>query len=100
QALHAAHVVEVRVREEHGARPGGVVPLVEAQCLVAAVDHEQRLAVALQHHAGRAELGRLRAAHAHETEGIAAQRAAPDATGEDSACCSSTARACAATSVD
>ncbi len=77
QPLEPADVIHVRVRDVDRTRRLAVVVEERGQCFLAAVDHQHRLAVVLEHAAGRAELrGRLRAADAEEAQSPA-HRPAP-----------------------
>ena len=71
QPLEPGDVVHVRVRDVDRTRRRAVVVEVRAQRLGAAVDHQQRRTVALEHAAGRAEFRRVRAADAEKAQGQA-----------------------------
>ena len=74
QALHASDMIQVRVRDEDRPRWRTVARQVRRERVAAAVDHQQRLAVALDDRRGRSEFDRLRTADAEkaqsETHGI------------------------------
>ena len=68
QALHAGHVIHVRMRQEQRTRRLSVTCQIRTQGFLAAVDHQDRLAITLQHRAGRPELHRAGAANAKKMQ--------------------------------
>ena len=78
--LETADMIHVRVRDVDRPRRRAVAIEIGAQRFLAAIDHQERLAVALEHAARRAELGRgLRAADTEEAQ-RPVHRPAPPAT--------------------
>ena len=69
QSLQAADVIHVRMGQVDGPWRRTVVIQVGGQCIGAAIDHQQRLPVALDHRRRRTQLDRVRVADAKKPQG-------------------------------